>query len=74
MPETQFHERTLLARQRSALALVLIAALLLTHSHGALALAGALLVAAAALAAHSPLELAGATGLAAAFAAFVVLA
>ena len=32
-PETQFRERTALARQRATLAFTLIAAMLLTHTH-----------------------------------------
>jgi hypothetical protein len=74
MPDnTQFRERTLLARQRSSLALVLIAALLLTHSHALLAVATALLVAAGGLGARSPRTLAAATGLAAACAVVVTI-
>jgi hypothetical protein len=73
MPDrTQYRERTALARQRSSLALLLIAALLLTHSHELLAVSSALLVAAAGLGARSPRTLAAATGLAAACAIVVV--
>jgi hypothetical protein len=73
MPETQFRERTALARQRSSLALLLIAALLLTHSHELLAVSSALLVAAAGLGARSPRTLAATTGLAAACAAIMTV-
>ena len=65
MPETQFRERTALARQRSGLALLLISALLLTHSHAWLGASAALLVAAAGLSARSPARLTAATALAA---------
>jgi hypothetical protein len=73
-PETQFRERTALARQRSSLAFALIAAILMTHSHEWLAVSAALVVLAAGLRAHSPRELALATGLAAVAAGLVVLA
>jgi hypothetical protein len=72
-PETQFRERTALARERSLLAFLLIAALLLTHTHTWLAVAAALIVAAAGLRSHSPRELALASVLAAACAALIVL-
>jgi hypothetical protein len=71
-PETQFRERTELARERSLLAFLLIAALLLTHTHAWLAVSAALVVAAAGLRAHSPRELALATVLAATCAALIV--
>jgi hypothetical protein len=74
MPESQFRERTALARQRSSLALLLIAALLMTHSHALLGVASGLLVAAVGLRARSPRTLATAAGLAAACAAVVVVA
>jgi hypothetical protein len=73
-PETQYRERTALARERSLLAFLLIAALLLTHTRAWLAVAAALVVAAAGLRAHSPRELALATVLAAACAALIVVA
>jgi hypothetical protein len=73
VPETQFRERTSLARQRSGLALLLIAALLLTHSHAGLGASAALLVAAAGLSARSPATLAAATVLAALCAAAIVV-
>ena len=73
-PETQFRERTALARERSLLAFLLIAALLLTHTRTWLAVSAALVVAAAGLRSHSPRELALATALAAATAALVVVA
>jgi hypothetical protein len=73
-PETQFRERTALARERSLLAFLLIAALVLTHTHAWLAVSGALVIAAAGLRAHSPRELALATVLAAACATLVVVA
>jgi hypothetical protein len=73
-PETQWAERTRLARQRSVLAFVLIAALLATHARSWLAISAALLVLAAALAARSPLALAATTVLAAACAAVIVVA
>jgi hypothetical protein len=71
-PDTQWRERTALARQRSSLALVVIAALLLTHSAEWLAVSAALLVAAAGLGARSERAIAGATVLAALLAALVV--
>jgi hypothetical protein len=73
-PETQFRERTTLARERSLLAFLLISALLLTHTHEWLAVSAALVVAAAGLRSHSPRELALATALAAACAALIVVA
>jgi hypothetical protein len=73
-PETQYVERTSLARQRPGLAFLLIAALLATHAHEWLGLSAALLVAAAGLRARSPRELALTTGVAAAFAAVIVVA
>jgi hypothetical protein len=72
-PETQFRERTALARERSLLAFLLIAALVLTHTHAWLAVAGALAIAAAGLRAHSPRELTLATVLAAACATLIVV-
>jgi hypothetical protein len=72
-PETQFRERTALARERSVLAFLLIAALLLTHTHAWLGVAAALVVVAAGLRSHSPRELALATFLAATCAALIVL-
>jgi hypothetical protein len=73
-PETQFVERTRLARQRSALAFLLIAALLATHSHEWLGVSAGLLVAAAGLRARSPRGLALTTGLAALCATAIVVA
>ena len=73
-PETQFRERTALARERSVLAFLLIAALLLTHTHQWLAVSAALVVAAAGLRSHSPRELALATVLAGVCAALIVVA
>jgi hypothetical protein len=73
-PDSQWAERTGLARQRSALAFLLIAALLATHAHAWLGVSAALLIAAAGLRAHSPRELALATGLAAVFATAIVVA
>ena len=73
-PDTQWAERTSLARQRSILAFLLIAALLATHAHEWLGVSAALLVAAAGLRARSPVELALSTGLAAACAIAIVLA
>jgi hypothetical protein len=72
MSESQFRERTALARQRSGLALVVIAALVASHSRTAIALVAALLIAAAGLSARSPRTLAAATGLAAVAAAAIV--
>jgi hypothetical protein len=72
-PLTQFRERTALARQRSSLALVLIAMLLLTHSHAGLAVVAAGVIAAAGLAAHTPRTLTAASGLAAVAAAAIVV-
>lgn len=71
-PETQWRERTALARQRSSLALVVIAVLLLTHATAWLGVSAALLVAAAGLGARSELALAGATVLAAVCAVVIV--
>jgi uncharacterized membrane protein len=71
-PETQWRERTALARQRSALAFVLIAVLMLTHATAWLGVSAALLVGAAGLGARSELALAAATVLAAVFAAVIV--
>ena len=65
VPESLYLERTRLARQRSALAFLLIAALLATHAHAWLGVSAGLVIAAAGLRAHSPRELALATGLAA---------
>jgi hypothetical protein len=73
-PETQWRERTGLARQRSALAVMLIAALLLTHSHAWLGVSAALLVAASGLRSRSPLALALTTALAALCALVIVVA
>jgi hypothetical protein len=73
-PDTQAAERTRLARQRSALSFLFIAVLLATHAHAWLGVSAGLLIAAAGLRAHSPRALALTTGLAAAFAALVVVA
>jgi hypothetical protein len=73
-PETQWRERTSLARQRSSLAFLLIAGLLLTHTHEWLGVSAALLVAASGLRSRSPRALALTTGLAAACAAAIVVA
>ena len=64
MPDTQWRERTRLARERSMLAIVAIAALLLVHGHAAFGLASGLLVAAVGLAAREPRRLAFAAVLA----------
>jgi hypothetical protein len=72
LPDTLWRERTALARQRSTLAFVLIAVLLLTHATAWLGVSAALLVAAAGLAARSTFALAAATVLAAVFAAVIV--
>ena len=73
MPETQWLERTRLARERSMLAVVVIAALLAIHGHAAFGLASGLLVAAAGLAAREPRHLAFAAVLAAACATVALL-
>jgi hypothetical protein len=73
VPETQYEERTALARERSSLALLVIAALLVSHSRIPLAVATGLLVAAVGLRARSPRAIAGATALAALCAAVVVV-
>ena len=73
VPETQWVERTALARQRSILAFLLIAVLLVTHAHEWLGVSAALVVAAAGLRARSPRELALATGLAAVAAVAIVV-
>ena len=72
-PDTQFRERTSLARQRSLLAFMLIAALLLDAHARVAGGAGGVGVAAAGLRAHSPRELALAAVLAAACAALIVV-
>jgi hypothetical protein len=58
MPETQWMERTRLARERSMLAVVVIAALLAVHGHDAFSVASGLLVAAIGLASREPRHLA----------------
>jgi hypothetical protein len=73
-PESQWAERTSLARQRSALAFLLIAALLATHAHYWLGVSMALLVAAGGLWARTPRALAACTVFAALCAATTVLA
>jgi hypothetical protein len=73
-PETQWRERTSLARQRSALAVLLIAALLMTHTHEWLGISAALLVAASGLRSRTPRTLALTTCLAAACAAVILVA
>jgi hypothetical protein len=72
-PDTQWRERTILARQRSAIALVVIAVLLLTHSEAWLGASAALLVAAAGLEARSPRMLTAATLFACLSAALIVV-
>lgn len=72
-PETQWVERTSLARQRSVLAFLLISALLVTHSRAWLGVSAALIIAAAGLRAHSPRELALATVLASVTGVLVVV-
>jgi hypothetical protein len=73
MPETQWAERTRLARERSMLAMVMIAALLVIHGHAAFGLASGLLVAAVGLAAREPRHLAFAALLASACAAIALM-
>jgi len=72
--ETGWRQRTALAQQRSHLALVVIAALLVTHAQVAFGIAAALAVAAAGLAARTPTALTRATVLAAVVAALLVIA
>jgi hypothetical protein len=73
VPEpTLYRERTALGRQRSALALIVIASLLLTSGTSVAAVGGALL-AVVAVVARSPRALSGATALAALLAAVTVL-
>jgi hypothetical protein len=72
--DTGWRQRTALAQQRSQLALVLIAALLLTHAQVTLGIAAALAVTAAGLAAHTPAALARATVLTAVLATLLVIA
>jgi uncharacterized membrane protein YidH (DUF202 family) len=72
--ESQARERTALARQRSVLAFLLIAALLATHTHQWLGVSAGLLVAASGLRSRSPRAMALTAGLAAACAAVVVVA
>jgi hypothetical protein len=69
MPETQWIERTRLARERSMLAIVAISALLAAHGRDAFGVVAALLVAAVGLSAREPRHLAFAALLAAACAA-----
>jgi hypothetical protein len=69
MPDTQWVERTRLARERSMLAIVVIACLLAVHGHAAFGVASGLLVAAVGLAAREPRRLALAALLAAVCAA-----
>ena len=73
-PETQWAERTALARQRSVLAFLLISALLATHAHEWLGISAALLVAAAGLRARTPRALALTAALAALCATAIVVA
>jgi hypothetical protein len=69
MPDTQWAERTRLARERSMLAIVVIAALLAAHGRDAFGLASGLLVAAVGLPARGPRQMAFAALLAAVCAA-----
>jgi hypothetical protein len=73
-PETQWRQRTALAQQRSALAFVLIGALMATHTHAWLGVSAGLLVVAGGLRARTPGEFAATTALAAVCATVVVLA
>jgi hypothetical protein len=73
-PETQYAERTSLARQRSLLAFLLIGALMATHTHAWLGVSAALLVAAGGIRAHTPRQLAACTAFAALCAVAIVLA
>jgi hypothetical protein len=73
-PETQFRQRTALAQERSALAFVLIGALMATHTHAWLGVSAGLLVIAGGLRARSPRQLAATTAFAAVSAAVIVLA
>jgi uncharacterized membrane protein len=73
-PETQWRERTGLARQRSALAFTLIGALLLTHSHALLGVSASLIVVAVGWGARSERTLVIATVFAAVCAAVIVVA
>jgi hypothetical protein len=73
-PETQWAERTSLARQRSLLAFVLIGALMATHTHAWLGVSAGLLVIAGGLWARTPRGLAACTAFAAVCAATIVLA
>jgi hypothetical protein len=73
MPDTQWVERTRLARERSMLAIVVIAALLAVHGDDAFGLAAGLLVAAVGLAAREPRQLAFAGVLAAACASVALM-
>ena len=58
MRDTQWMERTRLARERSMLAMIAIAALLAAQVHTAFGIAAGLLVAAVGLAAREPRQLA----------------
>jgi hypothetical protein len=72
LPETQWLERTRLARERSMLAIIVIAALLAAHGRDPFGVAAGLLVAAIGLSARGPRRLAFA-GLLAAVCAVVEL-
>jgi hypothetical protein len=73
MPESQYVERTGLARERSMLAIIVIAALLAAHGRDPFGVASGLVVAAVGLAARGPRHLAFAGLLAAACAAVSVV-
>ena len=66
MRDTQWAERTRLARERSMLAILAISALLAVHGHAAFGVVSGLFVAAVGLAAREPRHLAFAAVLAAA--------
>jgi hypothetical protein len=73
-PDSQYRQRTALARERSMLAFVLIGALMATHTHAWLGVSAALLVIAGGLRARTPRAFAAVTLFAAAAAAVIVLA
>jgi hypothetical protein len=73
-PDSQWRQRTALARQRAALAFVLIGALMATHTHAWLGVSAALLVIASGLRAHTPRALTAVTAFASVCAALIVLA
>jgi hypothetical protein len=73
MPDTQWMERTRLARERSMLSMIAIAVLLAAQTHTVLGIASGLVVAAVGLAAREPRQLALAALLASLFASVALV-